>query len=383
LESKYEFSIWEKQSFLADWDVCITGAGIVGLSTALSLKELNPSLRIAIFERGFLPTGASTRNAGFACFGSVSELLDDLSHMSEDVVAETVQMRWQGLQKLINRLGKEQIHYHEGGGVEVFHSLDQLNYCMDHIETLNQKMAQWIGEKVVYHYAAELHRRLGFQNLHGCILNRAEGVLHPGEMMRGLIALCRRKDISIFTGLELTHWEDTEKGVHLHMHGGVLFCKKLLFATNGFTPSIMEIPDLKPARNMVLLTSPLSKPLPEGIGFHLDSGYVYWRMLGKQLLIGGARNLDPKTEESTTFGYNPIIEARLMDLLKVSILPDQQFVIEHRWSGIMGVGTRKKPIITMQSSNVGVAVRMGGMGVAIGSLVGEQASEMLFAQLES
>ena len=69
-------SFWERDSFFNDIDVVIIGSGIVGLSTALSLRERDATLRIAIIERGAMPTGASTRNAGFACFGSITELLD-------------------------------------------------------------------------------------------------------------------------------------------------------------------------------------------------------------------------------------------------------------------------------------------------------------------
>jgi hypothetical protein len=40
----------------------------------------------------------------------------------------------------------------------------------------------------------------------------------------------------------------------------------------------------------------------------------------------------------------------------------------------MGVGDTKKPIIRKQSNNVAFGVRMGGMGVAIGSIVGKELS---------
>ncbi|MFZ4545731.1 MAG: FAD-dependent oxidoreductase, partial [Saprospiraceae bacterium] len=69
-------SYWEYESFFKDMDVAILGSGIVGLSAAISLKEKNPMLKVALIERSFLPYGASTRNAGFACFGSISELLE-------------------------------------------------------------------------------------------------------------------------------------------------------------------------------------------------------------------------------------------------------------------------------------------------------------------
>jgi glycine/D-amino acid oxidase-like deaminating enzyme len=48
-----------------------------------------------------------------------------------------------------------------------------------------------------------------------------------------------------------------------------------------------------------------------------------------------------------------------------------------RWSGIMGVGPQKSPILRQVLPGVFTAVRMGGMGVAIGSLVGEEAAELL------
>ena len=63
-------SYWEKTSFF-DYDVIVIGSGIVGLNAAIHLKKSSPALKISVLESGFLPTGASTKNAGFACFGSI------------------------------------------------------------------------------------------------------------------------------------------------------------------------------------------------------------------------------------------------------------------------------------------------------------------------
>ncbi len=43
----------------------------------------------------------------------------------------------------------------------------------------------------------------------------------------------------------------------------------------------------------------------------------------------------------------------------------------------MGLGKEKSPIIKQVNSQVFCAVRLGGMGVALGSLVGEEAARML------
>ena len=96
-------SYWENTTWLQP-DVIIIGAGIVGINVAIHLKKSNPSKKILILERGNLPSGASTKNAGFACFGSLSEIVDDLERCSEEEVVHLIEMRWLGLQLLRNTL---------------------------------------------------------------------------------------------------------------------------------------------------------------------------------------------------------------------------------------------------------------------------------------
>ena len=62
---------------------------------------------------------------------------------------------------------------------------------------------------------------------------------------------------------------------------------------------------------------------------------------------------------------------------KEVILPNQKFEIAHRWSGIMGIGNSKNPIVSQLSENVYCGVRLGGMGVAIGSLIGTELADLV------
>jgi glycine/D-amino acid oxidase-like deaminating enzyme len=71
-------SYWEYKTWFSNIDFTIVGSGIVGLNCALSLSRRFPKAKILILEKGILPQGASTKNAGFACFGSISEVLSDL-----------------------------------------------------------------------------------------------------------------------------------------------------------------------------------------------------------------------------------------------------------------------------------------------------------------
>ena len=133
---------------------------------------------------------------------------------------------------------------------------------------------------------------------------------------------------------------------------------------------------MKPARAQVLITKPIPNLKIKGT-FHLEQGYYYFRNIDNRILFGGGRNLDVKTEETTEIAQTPIIQQQLEKLLKTTILPDYSFEIEHRWAGIMGVGNQKKPIVKQMSNNVFCGVRLGGMGVAIGSLLGKELAELI------
>ena len=133
-------SYWERDSFFKDIDVAIIGSGIVGLNAALTLKEQDPSVNVVVFERGALPEGASTRNAGFACFGSITELMDDLQHHSEEEVFALVERRYRGLQRLRQRVGDKNLVYEELGGFEIFQNIESniFEKCADSLSYFNK-----------------------------------------------------------------------------------------------------------------------------------------------------------------------------------------------------------------------------------------------------
>ena len=88
-----QLSYWEQTTFFKNIDVIVVGSGIVGLTTAIELKAKSPKLKVVVLERGSLPSGASTKNAGFACFGSISELTNDLEEIGLDNLMNLVEIR--------------------------------------------------------------------------------------------------------------------------------------------------------------------------------------------------------------------------------------------------------------------------------------------------
>ncbi len=374
----YQLSYWESEVFFKDIDVLIIGSGIVGLSTALSLKEAARSLKVVILERGPLPIGASTRNAGFACFGSMTELLDDLQTRSENEVWTLVQKRWQGLLRLRQRIGDDVLQYTEAGGFELFRPGEEEVFaqCLEQRQQFNQQLKQITGHPEVYRMGDNRINDFGFRGVAHLMENQIEGVLHTGKMMQALLKLVQQWDIKVINGVGVLNMREETRGMQVDTDNGWrINARHLVVATNGFAATLLPELAVNPARNQVLVTEPITDPPFRG-GFHYDRGYVYFREIDGRILLGGGRNLDPEGETTTELGQTQQIKEYLESLLSEVILPGRKVRIDQVWSGIMGVGTVKSPIVQNISSKVTVAVRLGGMGVAIGSLVGEEAARL-------
>ncbi len=374
LNKNINYSYWELKQYFTEFDLIVVGAGIVGLSTAISYINKNKKAKILILERGLLPNGASTKNAGFACFGSSSELLDDLSKNNSETIWETVLMRWQGLQILRKRLGDKGIDLNLWGGYELFDSKENKIKSLEKIKDLNKEIYHHLGLKNCFSEYPK--NNFGFKNTKGIILNKYEGQIDTGLMMQNLLLLAQKKGITVLNNIEIKAINDLGGKVELKSINGVFKAKKVVVATNGFANELLKINNIKPARAQVLITKPISQLKIKGT-FHYQEGYYYFRNIKNRLLFGGGRNINFKKEETTEIGMNSKIQNHLEYLLKTMILPNTAFEIEHRWSGIMGVGNEKKPIIKPISNNVIAAVRMGGMGIAIGSKVGEIVAKIL------
>lgn len=363
-------SYWEKQSF-TNYDIAIIGSGITGLSTAISLKEKDASLKIIVLEKGLLPTGASTKNAGFVCVGSLTEILDDLKHHSEKEVIELVKLRKDGLEILRKRLGDETIGYFENGSYELL--FDENDVRLKELDRINEMLFP-LFEKNVFEL---VNNDFGFsEKVEKLIESKAEGEINTGKMMYALLQKAQSLGIEIKTGFEVEEIIETENEVEIVNAKLTLKAKKICVCTNAFTPKLFPDLDIKPGRGQVLITKPIKNLKFKGI-YHFDEGYYYFRVIDNRILFGGGRNVDFDTETSAKFELNNKIQADLEEKMRSIILPNTAFEIDFRWSGIMAFGENKKPIIKQVSSKVFIAVKFGGMGIAIGSKAGEILSELV------
>jgi gamma-glutamylputrescine oxidase len=369
-------SYWEREQYLADVDVVIAGSGIVGLHAALALKRQLPSLNVLIAERGAIPSGASTKNAGFACFGSITELMDDLTHMPENDVFRLVEKRFKGLVKLRANIGDANMKLEMWGGYEVFDTQEQYEECADKMDWFNERLKQIVGLNPVYVNADAKIASLGLGRVKHMIHNRGEGQIDTGRMMSALIDKAKTAGVKLLNGLDILRWEQEDNGLTIITANGYnIRTKKLIVCTNGFAKQLLPNEDVEPARAQVLVTHEIPGLKLRGT-FHYDKGYYYFRNIGNRVLFGGGRNLDFQAENTTAHALTPIVQDKLDELLREMIIPGTDYSIDMRWAGTMGVGKAKSPIVKQVGDNIFCAVRMGGMGVALGSLTGEEVAEL-------
>lgn len=369
------YSYWERQYwFEGNYDLLIVGAGIVGMTAAYLAKQRYPALKIGVVDRSNIPRGASTKNAGFACFGTIGEMLDDLKSVDEAEIAKVLKLRWKGLQRLKALHSPEIIDYSDRKGVEIFRSSEEFEVCADYIDKFNALVLNSIGLKKTFS-ATSIYLPTGTKA--SAISNPYEGCLNPVKLIHNLKQFLRKQEIREIYGNSVSSIQVADHHVEVELDNKLsLKASKVLLCTNAFTRDLYSDTKLKPARNLVLVTEKIPDFKLDGC-YHYDKGYVYFRSIDNRLLIGGGRNLFPSQEETDQFGINSEIENYLRDFIR-NIILGRAVEIDYKWSGIIATGPAKAPLLDKINDHVYRAVRLGGMGVAIGSELSSQAIDMIY-----
>lgn len=374
-------SIWEKETFYAPQDVVIMGSGFVGLWSAFYLKKKNPKLKITIVDRGIIPTGASTRNAGFACFGSLSEVIYDAKTMGRDKMLQLVEMRYKGLERVVQYFDEDLIDFEMCGGYELYDFNDKVSseQLQENIQYINSLFKSITSKKKTYKLVDKSIADFGFGNTRHLVKNNLEGYLHSGKLVQALLSKVQGMGVQVFNQTEIKSFEESGNKIELKTNPHFnLTTSQLLICTNAFAKELLPEEDIIPARGQVLLTS-LIQNLPWKGTFHSDEGFYYFRNLGNKVLLGGARNKAFEDERTTDMNTSELIQSHLEKYLDEVVLPHfkRQYIIERRWAGIMAFGSEKLPIVKQIQPNVFCCVRMSGMGVALAPVVSQQVAEMM------
>ena len=375
-------SFWEMDSELSlakrpsnasiKTDLLVVGSGLTGLSAASRALHHNPSMKVLVVDQ--LPinqTLASTRNAGFACFGSPTELLDDIKNHGANQAIKRVHQRQEGLDYWHQQVGAQAMDYTACDGMEVFTPQEAIAYhqACDAIESLNGMIG-----RTCYRIAQAPG------TFHHAIRIQGEGSLHPGKLRKALIHQLLEGGVEFhdrFTCPPKSDWSQDDKGWHIPAGKQTIHAKKVLVASNAGSKHLFPSLNVVAARGQLLMTEVIDNMPYPGI-YHADKGFMYFKQWQGRLILGGGRNLFQSEENSPSTRVTANIQGHLDTYLNHQLFPNRGIAVKHRWAGSMAFGDQgeKTPILQVMDQDVVVACRLG-MGVALAPMVAKEALRLL------
>ena len=344
----------------------------MGLSAAVESHKMYPDAKITVVDLSPLCGGGSTKNAGFGCFGSPSELLDDWGTLGPEKTVELVAQRFEGLNKLRENYSDEKIGYQATGAIEMFTNVSQEDQVL---ETKVRAFLPELNEALEPVFKAHPFKivddiPVGVMNASSVISSNFEGILDTSMLYSSAKKEALDAGVEMINGVKILGIEeDGRDGYRLDFDFGYFEAGTVLVAGNAFAKELLEDLDVSPKVNRVLVTEEIPGLRFEG-SCHYDRGYVYLRRLENRMLIGGGRQWAQGNNDSLSDGGSEEVRIKLVEFLGNHIEGCKGVEIEYNWIGHLGVGASRDPIVKTVKPGLHVGVRMGGMGVAIGREIG-------------
>jgi glycine/D-amino acid oxidase-like deaminating enzyme len=224
-------SLWRNQGSITardcvkaanSFDVAIIGGGFSGLWSAYHLKQLQPSLKIAIFEQKYVGYGASGRNGGWAS----AEYPTSNSRLIKEHGVQTYKNLRKSLIESIDEIGQIaksnawQIEYAKGGALVFATNKAQLTRISSEIDDEHKFLTK--------DQASEL---LNVANIKGGIYTPHCAALNPFNLTQSLAKYLESIGVKIFEESKVEEISDKALLVNGHRIG----CQISIRATEAFT----------------------------------------------------------------------------------------------------------------------------------------------------
>ncbi len=364
-----------------DVDVAIIGAGLTGLSTALSLAQAG--LSVAVLESNHVGFGASGRNAGHLTPTIGKDPKSLTAMFGKERAGKLLQLSERAIDYVESLIRKHSIecNYENVGNVVAAVNSDQ--------HAAIEKAARAAEEHHVEGQlldAAAMERRglpsgftLGFLEPKG-------GILHPGRYVRALARAAEAAGAIIYEDTPVTALHDGER-VRVVTERGDVNARYVVIGTNAYTRSLGRLRS-RAVRLQVQLfqTEPLTDAQRARVGWTGREG-IYtahealesyrWtddgRILGGSKFVRyryGSRAL-PDVDAKVTLQLEQMFRARFPEL---SDLP-----ISDHWGGPIGMNLNFLPTLgrTGRRKNVIYAIGYAGHGLSMGTYAGVLVSELI------
>jgi glycine/D-amino acid oxidase-like deaminating enzyme len=379
-------SLWRNQGSITardcvkaanSFDVAIIGGGFSGLWSAYHLKQLQPSLKIAIFEQKYVGYGASGRNGGWAS----AEYPTSNSRLLKEHGVQTYKNLRKSLIESIDEIGQIaksnawQIEYAKGGALVFATNKAQLTRISSEIDDEHKFLTK--------DQASEL---LNVANIKGGIYTPHCAALNPFNLTQSLAKYLESIGVKIFEESKVEEISDKSLLVNGHRIG----CQISIRATEAFTARKWIANQQIPIYSLMIATERLSSEILTQIRNSQRATFqeacnliTYAQITGDNRLAIGGRGSRYKlfshlSERSET-------DVRMHSALEkraVKWFPQLQSVnFEYRWGGPIALTRRWQSYINYNPITGQAAIGgYVGDGVTLSYLVAKTLAQIIDGQ---
>jgi glycine/D-amino acid oxidase-like deaminating enzyme len=365
-------------------DVAIVGAGFTGLWTAISLAEIDPSLRIVVVERDTVGFGASGRNGGW-CSALLPMSLPTIAERHGRSAAVRLQRTMHDTVRIVGesceRYGIDAAFQH-GGTIDLARSAAQVDR---HRATLAEYASFGFGEEDHRWLEDEEARAMcGATEVRGALFTPHCAVVDPARLVHGLARVAASLGVTVH---EHTAATAIEPGA-VRTERGTVRAEVVVRATEGFTAQLPGARrELVPLYSMMIATEPLPAEVWDRIGLADRPSFDD----GRRLLIYGQRTRDGRlafggrgapyhfgSAIRPEFDTDPDVAASLASALRALFPVLGDAAITHHWGGPLAVARDWHASVRFDRAT-GRATAGGyvGDGVATANLAGRTLAHLI------
>src|SRR4051812_30812416 len=329
---------------VGDPDIEIVGAGITGISAALTLAAAGK--RIRVHDARGVASGASGRNGGFALRGGAMAYDRAREQLGDERAAEY----WRVTESALDRLASL-------GGAAVRRT-GSVRLAVDDVEA--EQLRREFEALREDGFAVEWRTGVAAGRFPGAIFHPGDAATQPARLVRGLASRAAEAGVDIVEHHRVASPDDLE-------------AEQVLVATDGY-PSGLLGPlgaSIVPTRGQVVVTEPIPERL-FACPHYARQGFDYWQQTPDgRIVLGGFRDLALDAEYSDEEATTPAIQNALEEFL--TELVGRRVAVAHRWAGIFGSVFDLLPLVgrVPDSDRLWVAGGYSGHGNVLGFLCGD------------
>lgn len=356
-------------------EVCIIGAGFLGLSAALELAEKGKN--VVVLEGARVGFGASGRNGGQAINGFEEGIDEYIKQVGFENARKLWEMSLEAMAMIDERVAKYQIQCDWKKG---YATLALNHRRMDDLIEIEKASQSLFGYQHMQLWdKKQLQQHLGSEIYVGGLYDSHSGHLHPLNYCLGLAKACLDLGVKIYEHTPAIDIQVQGKNVVVTTPEGKITAQNVVLATNAYITAeenkgiSFKLPcKILPVESFIIATEPLDQQTADSLinnGMSVCDNNIlldYYRLSADNRLLFGSDSSD-----------NVDMVAKMRRNM-LDVFPQLENVkIDYGWGGPIDMTLNASPHFGRVASNIYFAQGFSGHGVALTGLAGRIIAEAI------